>query len=178
MLENFKIAPCLRDQRTFTWQSVEILNVFNNLTLKQIFWKKKTFFKKLEHRFLVESTNTENASLPYITAISEVNVKTNRMVSTKWTCHHSPNTRLDEDVFRLRLQRKSSRRLAQDQNIRLGHTSSRCLEDALKTYLRRLAKRSSRRFQDVFLFKTSCKNVFKTSSRRSKDVFKTFLRHL
>ena len=65
------------------WQSVEILNVFNNLTLKQIFWKKKTFFKKLEHRFLVESTTTENASLPYITAISEVNVKTNRMVSTK-----------------------------------------------------------------------------------------------
>ena len=45
------------------WQSVEILNNFNTLTLKQIFWKKKTFFKKLEYRFLVESTNTENALL-------------------------------------------------------------------------------------------------------------------
>ena len=32
------------------WQSVEILNVFNILTLKQIFWKTKTFFKKLEYR--------------------------------------------------------------------------------------------------------------------------------
>ena len=69
------------------WQSVEILNVFNTLTLKQIFWKTKTFFKKLEYRFLVESTKIENASFPYKTAISEANVKTNRMVSTKWTYH-------------------------------------------------------------------------------------------
>ena len=67
------------------WQSVEILNVFNTLTLKQIFWKTKTFFKKLEYRFLVESTKIENASFPYKTAISEANVKTNKMVTTKWT---------------------------------------------------------------------------------------------
>ena len=43
----------------------------------------KTFLKKLEYRFLVKSSKTENASFPYKTAISEVNVKTNRMVSTK-----------------------------------------------------------------------------------------------
>ena len=65
------------------WQSVEILNIFNTLTLKQIFWKTKTFFKKLEYRFLVESTKIENASFPYKTAISEANDKTNKMVSTK-----------------------------------------------------------------------------------------------
>ena len=65
------------------WQSVEILNVFNTLILKQIFWKTKTFFKKLEDRFLAESAKTENASFPYKTAISEDNVKTNRMVGTK-----------------------------------------------------------------------------------------------
>ena len=47
------------------WQSVEILKVFNTLTLQQIFWKTKTFFKKLEYRFLVESTKIENASFPY-----------------------------------------------------------------------------------------------------------------
>ena len=58
------------------WQSVKVLNVFNTLTLKQIFWKTKTFFKKLEYRFLVESTKIENASFPYKTAISEANVKT------------------------------------------------------------------------------------------------------
>ena len=47
----------------------------------------KTFLKKLEYRFLVQSTKIENASLPYKTAISEANVKTNKMVATKWTYH-------------------------------------------------------------------------------------------
>ena len=69
------------------WQSVEILKVFNTLTLKQIFWKTEIFLKKLEHHFLVESTKIKNASFPYKTAISEANVKTNRMVSSKWTYH-------------------------------------------------------------------------------------------
>ena len=67
------------------WQSVEILNVLNTLTLKQIFWKTKTFFKKLEYRFLVERTNIENATFPYKTVPLEANVKTNRMGSMKWT---------------------------------------------------------------------------------------------
>ena len=67
-------------------QSVEMFNVFNTLTLKQIFWKTQTFFKKLEYCFLVESTKIENASFPYKTALSEVNVKKNRIKSTKWTC--------------------------------------------------------------------------------------------
>ena len=68
----------------FIWQSVKILNIFNTLTLKQILWKMKTFFKKLEYRFLVESSKIGNASLPYKTAISEATVKTNRMVSKRW----------------------------------------------------------------------------------------------
>ena len=64
------------------------MNVFNTLTLKQIFWEKKSFFKKLEYYVLVESTKTVNASFPYKTeAISEANVKANRMVSTKWAYH-------------------------------------------------------------------------------------------
>ena len=45
----------------------------------------KTLFKKLELRFLVESTKIENTSFPYKSAVSEANVKTNRMVTTKWT---------------------------------------------------------------------------------------------
>ena len=60
------------------WQSVEILNDFNTLTLKQIFWKRKIFFKQLEYRFLVESTKNETASFPYKTAISKANVKIER----------------------------------------------------------------------------------------------------
>ena len=47
-----------------------------------------TFFKKLEYRFLVESTNIENASFPYKTALSEANIKTNRIVSTKRTYYN------------------------------------------------------------------------------------------
>ena len=63
------------------WQWVNSLKVFNTLTLKQISWKKKTFFKKLEYRFLVESTKIKNASFPYKTAISEANVKKNKMLT-------------------------------------------------------------------------------------------------
>ena len=69
------------------WQSVKILSVFNTLTLKEIFWKTKTFLKKLEYHFLVESTKIESASSPYKTSILEANLKTNRMVTTKWTYH-------------------------------------------------------------------------------------------
>ena len=37
------------------------------------------------YRILVESTEIDNASFPYKTAISVANVKTNRMKSRKWT---------------------------------------------------------------------------------------------
>ena len=47
----------------------------------------KIVFKKLEHRFLVESTEIEDASFPYKTTPPEANVKTNRMESAKWTYH-------------------------------------------------------------------------------------------
>ena len=64
---------------------MEILNVFNTLILKQVFWEAKDFFKKLEYRFVVEGTEIESASISYKTAISEANAKANIMVSTKWT---------------------------------------------------------------------------------------------
>ena len=66
---------------------MEILNVFNTLTLKKVFWKTETFFKKLEYRFLVETTKIENTSFPFKTALPEANVKKNRMATTKWTYH-------------------------------------------------------------------------------------------
>ena len=44
----FKKVLRLRDRH--------VSNVFNTLSLKQIFWKMKTFFKTLEYRFLVEPT--------------------------------------------------------------------------------------------------------------------------
>ena len=69
------------------WKLLGILNFFNTLTLRQIFWKTQTLFKKLEYRFLVESTKIENPTFPHKTALPEANVKTNKMDSTKWTYH-------------------------------------------------------------------------------------------
>ena len=82
-----KIVLRLRDRHIFMWQSVKVLKVFITLTLKQIFWKTKSFFKKLEYRFLVQTNKIENTSFLFKTALSEANVKTNRMATTKWTYH-------------------------------------------------------------------------------------------
>ena len=51
------------------------------------FSEKRKLFKKLERRFLVESAKIENATFSYKTPLSEANVKTNRVGSTKWTYH-------------------------------------------------------------------------------------------
>ena len=69
-----------------------------------------------------------------------------------------------------RLLKTSSRRLSQDEYIRLSHTSS---EDVLKTFSKRLDQDQYIRL--TYVFKTSCKNVLKTSSRRFA---KTSSRHL
>ena len=47
----------------------------------------KTFFKKLEYQFLVETTKIENTSFSFKCALSEANVKTNSMATTKLTYH-------------------------------------------------------------------------------------------
>ena len=94
----------------------------------------------------------------------------------------------------IRLQKTSSRRLDQDQYIRLDHISSRHLQDVFKRSSRRLQdllqkrlqdifKTSLRRFQDVFKtfsrpFQDVLQNVLKTSSRCLQDVFKTRLKRL
>ena len=41
----------------------------------------------MEYHFLAETTKIENTSFPLKTALSEANVKTNRMATTKWTYH-------------------------------------------------------------------------------------------
>ena len=116
------------------------------------------------------------------------------------------NIRLDEDVLKTSWRRlsslssedvliktnmsvlvfkASSRRLGQDQYIRLGHTSSRRLAKILqyvfKTSYTNVFKTSSRRLHNIFktfcqvVFKTSCKNVFKKSSRHIQDVLQRSL---
>ena len=55
--------------------------------MKKKIWKRKTFFKKLEPCFLVESIKSENASFLYKTAMTEANVKTDKVGNTKQTFH-------------------------------------------------------------------------------------------
>ena len=56
-------------------------------------------FKKLEYRFLVESTKIENPTFPYKTALPESHVKTNRMESTKWTYHKARSFASNYSIF-------------------------------------------------------------------------------
>ena len=84
-LRSFILKPT---ERVFMWQSVEVLNDFNPLTLKLVFWKTKTFFKKSEYPFLVDSTKIESASFLHKTSISEANVKTD-----EWWVQNGPITK-------------------------------------------------------------------------------------
>ena len=58
---------------------------FQCVNFETDFLQNENLFEK--NRFSVGSTKIEHTSLPYKTAISEANVKTNRMVSTKLTCY-------------------------------------------------------------------------------------------
>ena len=58
---------------------------FQYFNFETDFLENENLFQKTGDRFLVESTKIENASFSYKTAMSEANVKTNRMVNTKWT---------------------------------------------------------------------------------------------
>ena len=52
-----------------------------------IFCKTKSFFVKLEYRFLVETVKIQNTLFSFKTSLLEANVKTNRMATSKWTYH-------------------------------------------------------------------------------------------
>ena len=70
--------------RDFSW----IENYKLHFNFETNFLENENLFQKTADRFLVESTKIENASFQeHKTAISEANVKTNRIVSGKWTYH-------------------------------------------------------------------------------------------
>ena len=64
------------------WQPLEILSVFNTLTLTKIFWKTKSFFKKPMYRFLVKSIKIETTTCPMLRKI-EWEVQ-NRPITKNW----------------------------------------------------------------------------------------------
>ena len=65
----------------------ENLEHFQCFNFETDFLEDENFFKKIGVLFLVERTKIEKGSFPYKTVISEANVKTNRMVTTKWAYH-------------------------------------------------------------------------------------------
>ena len=83
----------------------------------------------------------------------------------------SPNsansTWLSTSQKTLVLMKTASRRLDQDQCIRLGYMSLRHLQDVFQKCLQDIFKISWRRFEDVF----------KTFSRRLQDIFEMSWRH-
>ena len=64
-------------------ESVKSFQYFN---FETDFLKNENLFQKTGVPFLVETTKIEN-TLPFKTVLSEANVKTNRMATTKWTYH-------------------------------------------------------------------------------------------
>ena len=60
---------------------------FQYLNFETNFLENENFFQKSGVPFLVETTKIENTSFPFKTALSEANVKTNKMATTKWTYH-------------------------------------------------------------------------------------------
>ena len=58
---------------------------FQYFNFETNFLENENFFQKIEVPFLVETTKIESTSFPFKTALSEANVKTNRMATTKWT---------------------------------------------------------------------------------------------
>ena len=87
----------------------------------------------MEYHFSVESTEIENASLPYKTVIPEANAKTNRIVSTKWTYYKKRSF----DFFELLYSYKELIWCTSYQNIRIHAWSSiwRCFIPVSILYL-------------------------------------------
>ena len=63
------------------------------------FPENEILFIKVEYRFLVESTNIENATFPYKTALSEGNANANRMWSTRCTYHKERSFTINYFIF-------------------------------------------------------------------------------
>ena len=88
VLEIFKIALRLRDRHVFMWRSVKILSIFSiYFNFETNFLENENFFQKTGALFFSWTHEDWKASFPYETAISEANIKTNRMVTTKWAYH-------------------------------------------------------------------------------------------
>ena len=75
---------------------VTIFEQFQYFNFKTNSLENENLFQKTEK---VEGTKIENAPFPYETAMSEADIKTNRMVRTKWTYHKKRSFASNHFIF-------------------------------------------------------------------------------
>ena len=170
----------------FMWQSLEVLNVFNTLTLKQISGKRKAFPKNWSTVFKFKPLRLKAHHFH-----AKMLCQKPMLRQTEWRLQNEPTTKngvlpvttsqqtfiFDEDVLKThwrRLLPLSSEDVFKTSWSRWTYSPQSCI---FKTSSRRLGQdqyirlgyTSSRRLQEVF--KTSSRRLRKTSSRHLQEKF-------
>ena len=105
-VSGFQNSPPFERSACFYLTITENFKGFQYFNFETNFLENENLFQKLEYCFLVESTKIESASLSCKTAISEANLKTNKMVTTKWTYQLTTNLFFWKFCFSLRTSYK------------------------------------------------------------------------
>ena len=88
--KNFQNSPPFERLACFYLTTTENFEHFQYFEIN--FLKNENLFQKTGLPFFFgESTKIENATFPYKTTLSEANVETNRVGSTKWTYRKTTN---------------------------------------------------------------------------------------
>ena len=82
---DFQNTPPFERSACFCVTTIGNFECFHYFNFERNFLKKENLFQKTGVQFLVKSTKIESATFQHETALSEANMKTNRMGSTKWT---------------------------------------------------------------------------------------------
>ena len=84
---DFQNSPPFERSACFYVSISESFKRFQYFNFETNFLENENLLQKLEYLLLVEATKIENTSFPFKTALSEANVKTCRMATTKRTYH-------------------------------------------------------------------------------------------
>ena len=96
---DFQNSPSFERSACFYVTISENFEHFQYFIFEPDLLQNKNFLKKLQYRLLVERTNNEKASFPYKAAISEANVQTDRIVTTKRAYHREWNFASNSLIF-------------------------------------------------------------------------------
>ena len=96
---DFQNSPPAERLASFYVTISESFKRFQYFNFETNFLENENFLKKLEYRFLVETTNIENTSFTFKPALSEANVMTNRMVAKNLTYHKERSFASNHFIF-------------------------------------------------------------------------------